>query len=179
MTHNDFMALICSRTSCRAYREEEVSRDDLNYCLEAARLAPSACNRQPWRFIVVQDKTLRSQICNAGLLPGLPMPWLKSAPIIIVLCLHKDMLTHKIAPLLSGIEYPLLDCGIAGEHLVLAAEARGLGTCWIGWFKTKFIKKLLHLPSAFQPVSLISIGHPAAPAEPRSRLPLEEIVLWK
>jgi len=172
-----FRKIIMARTSCRKYdATREVPEEALNACLEAVRMAPSACNRQPWRIIIVRDARLREEICAEGLLPGIPMPWLRDAPVIAVLCTARQMVVHKIIPLFSGINYDLIDCGIAGEHFVLAAEAQGLGTCWIGWFKAKKIRKLLGIPGNVEPLSLISLGYPAAITPPRSRLPMEEIV---
>lgn len=156
------LEIIRKRRSCRAYLPEHpVEEDKIELCLEAARLAPSACNKQPWRFIIVKDKELRKKICHEGLLPGIPMPWLNDAPVIVVLCVKLNVLTHIIAPHLSGLPYYMIDAGIAGEHFVLAAEAQGLGTCWIGWFNEKKVKKILAIPSGIRVLSLISLGYPA------------------
>ena len=170
-----FLNLARKRLSCRSYLEQPVPRELLDYCLEAARLAPSACNQQPWRFIVVSDPELRKQIADRALLPGLPMPWLQVAPVIVVLCAKKSPVTHIAAPLFSGIHYHLLDIGIAGEHFVLAAAEKGLGTCWIGWVKTKTTAKILGLSGSLKPIALIPVGYPAVSAEPRERLPLSDI----
>jgi nitroreductase len=171
----DFLQLVKSRTSCRSYQDKDVPDEVMENCLEAARQAPSACNQQPWRFIVVKDRELRERICGECFLPGLPMPWARQAPVIIVLCSKKSLVTHFLAPLLSGINYHLIDLGIAGEHLVLEAQAQGLGSCWIGWFNPKKVKKLLRLPSDFHPVSLLTMGYPQNVSEPRERLAMNEI----
>jgi len=171
----DFLQLVKSRTSCRSYQDKPVPDEVMKNCLEAARWAPSACNQQPWRFIVVKDRELRERICRECFLPGLPMPWARQAPVIIVLCSKKSMVTHFLAPLLSGINYHLIDLGIAGEHLVLEAQAQGLGSCWIGWFNPKKVKKLLRLPSDLHPVSLLTMGYPQNVSEPRERLAMNEI----
>lgn len=178
MKPKKMMKLFEQRTSCRSYMEKEVSDEMIGQCIEAARLAPSACNKQPWRFIIVKDATTRQKICDSCLLPGLPMPWLRKAPVIAVLCAKPETVTHKIAPMLSGVKYELLDCGIAGEHFVLAAEALNLGTCWIGWFAPRKLKKLLGIPRNIKPLSLISLGFPEERSEPRSRLATEEIVRY-
>ncbi|MEI6421658.1 MAG: nitroreductase family protein, partial [Lentisphaerota bacterium] len=128
----NFLELVKKRRSCRDYSEAPVPDDLLANCIEAARLAPSACNKQPWRFMIVKDCELRKSLCAEGLLPGLPMPWIRNAPVIVVLCSETSVFTHVIAPLISKVQYHLIDIGIAGEHFVLAAEAQGLGTCWIG-----------------------------------------------
>jgi nitroreductase len=171
----DILETIKKRTSCRCYQENAIPDDLIERCLEAARWAPSACNQQPWRFIVVKDRELRERICAECFLPGLPMPWAKQAPVIIVLCSKKSVVTHFLAPLLSGINYHLLDLGIAGEHLVLEAYEQGLGSCWIGWIQPRKIKKLLKLPFDMTPVSLITLGYPQQISQPGKRLELNEI----
>ena len=156
-----FLELVKKRTSCRKYLDKDVSDEKINYCLEAARHAPSACNKQPWHFVIVKDKQLRGSICKKALLPGLPMPWLHQAPVIIAVCSETSFFTHNIAPIFSGVKYNLIDIGIAGEHFVLAAEEQDLGTCWIGWFKEKQVKKLLSIPKNIKVLSLISLGYSA------------------
>ncbi len=171
----DLMEIIKQRTSCRSYQTKALPDEVLKRCLEAARWAPSACNQQPWRFIVIKDRELRERICAEGFLPGVPMPWAKQAPVIIALCSKKTVITHLLAPLLSGINYHLLDLGIAGEHLVLEAQEQGVGSCWIGWIKPKKIKKILKLPFDLTPVSLITLGYPQEISQPSKRLELNEI----
>lgn len=171
-----FLEMIRGRSSCRSYLEKDVEEWKIENCLEAARLAPSACNKQPWRFKVVKDKSLLEEICEKGLLPGISMPWLFEAPVIILLCTEENVVTHTLAPLLSGVKYQLIDAGIAGEHFVLAASAQGLGTCWIGWFKEKVIRKTLSVPRKLKIISLISLGYPAEIGEQPRKKELEEIV---
>jgi nitroreductase len=173
--NNTFLNLVKTRTSCRNYLAETVSPEAINYCLEAARWAPSACNKQPWRFIVVDAPELKQRISAGGLLPGVPMPWVAQAPVIVVICVRKTILTHWLAPLISGIKYHLIDIGIAGEHFVLAAQEQGLGTCWIGWFNKKSVKKILNLPNELEPVSMLTLGHPATENCTGTRLDLNEI----
>ena len=170
-----FLDLVKTRTSCRNYTRQPVTEEEINYCLEAARLAPSACNQQPWRFVIVREEMLRLALCERALLPGVAMPWMKNAPIIIAICADRSVFTHQLAPLISGVNYHLLDIGIAGEHLALAATAQGLATCWIGWFKEKQVKKILQIPARIQVLSLMTLGHPAEPPEPRSRLERKDI----
>ena len=157
---DNFLELIKNRTSCRSYLDKDVSEELIAYCLEAVKHSPSACNKQPWKFIIVKDKKLRDQIYKKGLLPGITMPWLKNAPVIVVICSDTSVLTHGIAPALSGVKYHLLDAGIAGEHFVLAAANKNLGTCWIGWFKEKQVKSILSIPKKNKVLSLISLGYP-------------------
>ncbi|HJO92258.1 MAG TPA: nitroreductase family protein [Victivallales bacterium] len=160
MKYSEFINLVNKRYSCRNYLDKGISDNIIEDCLEATRLAPSACNKQPWKFLVVRDSLLKKNICDRGLLPGLPMPWLKKAPVIIVMCAETSLITHKIAPLLSKVQYYPIDIGIAGEHLVLAAQSYNLGTCWIGWFNEKQVKKILSIPKRVKVLSLLSIGYP-------------------
>ena len=147
--------------------------------LDAACLAPSACNKQPWRFAVVVDEAVRMRLVNEAFLAGIPMKWAADAGAIIALGMEKSAITHKIAPRISGVDYPLLDLGIAGEHLVLQAEELGLGTCWIGWIKPKAVRRIVGWPRGIEPVGLITIGWPAAEdRKARPRLGRHETVKW-
>jgi nitroreductase len=171
----NFLELAKLRTSCRSYQDRPVPSETLAYCLEAAQVAPSACNQQPWRFVVVETPELRAELSKNALLPGIPMPWVATAPVIVVLCAKKSLAVHHIAAMVSGVHYHLIDLGIAGEHLVLAAAEQGLGSCWIGWFRAKQVRKILNLPRSLEPVSLITLGYPAGEAKTTERKPLSEI----
>jgi len=151
----------------------------LELMLEAARLAPSACNKQPWRFAVIEDERTRMRLIDEAFLAGIPMKWAGNAAVIVALGMEKSAITHKIAPRISGVDYPLLDLGIAGEHLVLQAEELGLGTCWIGWIRPKKVREIVAWPRTIEPVSLITVGWPASD-EPthRPRLPMDNILRW-
>lgn len=174
-----FIELVKHRTSCRSYTPGPVPKEHLERMLDAARLAPSACNKQPWRFAVVQDEVLRMRLINESFLTGIPMRWAENAGAIIALGMAKSAITHKVAPKISGVDYPLLDLGIAGEHLVLQAEELGLGTCWIGWIKPKVVRKIVGWPRNVEPVSLITVGWPvAADRKTRPRLAPEETTTW-
>ncbi len=177
-----FLDLCASRYSCRSYAAREVPRELLERVLEAARLAPSACNQQPWRFAVVTEASARERVCSRGLLPGSPCRWISGAPVLIVLGVRRSVVTHRLAPLFSRIDYPLLDAGIAGEHLVLAAEALGLGTCWVGWIRPRRLRRVVGWPGSVTPVALITLGWPAEGARPeksRPRKALDEMVSWE
>ena len=160
MENESFIHLVRHRTSCRAYKPDPVPRAHLELMLEAARLAPSACNKQPWRFAVVEDKTTRLQLVDTAFLKGIPMRWAAEAGALVALGMEKSIVTHKIAPKVSGVNYPLLDLGIAGEHLVLQAEELGLGTCWIGWIRPQRVRRIVGWPTSVEPVSLITVGWP-------------------
>jgi nitroreductase len=175
-----FGELVAARFSCRAYRSDPVPRAAVEQILEAARLAPSACNRQPWRFAVATDAALRARLLDEGILPGLGMTWAAAAPVILVLGMTKSLITHRVAPLLSQVEYPLLDLGIAGEHAILQATELGLGTCWIGWIRPAEVRRILGWPADIMPQALITVGWPASrPDRASPRLSLDELVTWR
>jgi nitroreductase len=175
-----FAELVAARFSCRAYRTDPVPRTAVEQILDAARRAPSACNRQPWRFVVATDPALRARLLNEGTLPGINMGWATQAPVILVLGVHRSSITHRVAPLLSRVEYPLLDLGIAGEHAVLQATELGLGTCWIGWIRPRAVRRVVGWPAHITPQSMITVGWPAArPERAAPRLSLNEIAAWR
>ncbi len=178
MTGDDFLSLVRQRFSCRSYRPDPVPETLIALLLEAVRLAPSACNKQPWRLAVVSDEPQRIRLCEEGLLPGMQRPWIRGAPVLIALGVARTTVTHRLAPLISGIDYPALDLGIAGEHLVLQATALGLGTCWIGWIRPPAVRRIVDWPRSIQPVSLISVGWPAESSESHrtGRKPLSDWV---
>ena len=178
----NILDIIARRSSCRSYRPDPVPREQLDCLVEAVRLAPSACNRQPWRLAVVLDTGLRGRIVKEGFLPGLPMPWAKIAPVLIVLGMQRSLVTHRLGASLSGVDYPWLDLGIAGEHLVLAATELGLGTCWIGWIRPRALVRIVGWPKTIKPAAVITVGYPVVPvpdagATP-SRKSVEKIVQW-
>lgn len=177
---SEFGKLVAARFSCRAYRSDPVSRAAVEQILEAARLAPSACNRQPWRFAVATDAALRTRLTGEGILPGLGMGWAAEAPVILVLGMKKSLVTHLVAPLLSQVDYPLLDLGIAGEHAILQATELGLGTCWVGWIRPKVVRRILGWPMDITPQAMITLGWPASrPDRASQRLSLDELVTWR
>ena len=179
MRNEPFINLVKQRTSCRSYDPKPVPREHLELMLEAARLAPSACNKQPWRFVVVQDEATRMRLIEEAFLAGIPMKWAADAGAIIALGMEKSAITHRIAPKISGVDYPLLDLGITGEHLVLQAEELGLGTCWIGWIRPKEVRRIVGWPRSIEAVSLITVGWPASEErKSRPRLSLEDITRW-
>ena len=181
-TGTSVAAAIARRVSCRAYKPDPVPQEHVLQILEAARLAPSASNQQPWRFAVVRDPGLRRRIVEEGFLPGVKMTWALDAPVHVVIGMERSFVTHRLGASVSGVDYPWVDIGIAGEHLVLAATELGLGTCWIGWIKPRAIARLVGWPRAVKPVVVITVGYPSEPGTgilPASRRkPLDEIVRW-
>ena len=178
---NNFLELTAKRRSCRAFDpEREISDAALDYCLQSAGRAPSACNRQPWRFMLVQNSDMRKKIIDEGLLPGIKHDWLHTAPCIVVLYVAVETITHRLAPLFSRVPYQFVDAGIAGEHFILAAAEQGLGTCWVGWIREKQLKSLLSIPKKHRLVALIPAGYPVDPCHfdspaPTSRKAIDDI----
>lgn len=171
------MQIIKQRHSCRAYDSDRPVPDDaLRHCLEAARQAPSACNKQPWRFVVIDDPEILTEIRERANLGGVANDWWRTAPVMVALGVDKNIVTHRLAPALSKIQYHLLDAGIAGEHFALAAASQGLATCWIGWFNQKAARKILQIPRGIDLVALFTLGYPIAePKKRSSRKELDEI----
>lgn len=172
-----FINLVKNRRSVRKYQERPVEREKIDLCLEAARLAPSACNAQPWKFIVFDNPESIKRLSNtafSGIYKN--SSFAGRAPVIILAVMTKGRLLPSLAGRFQGKYYPLIDLGIAGEHLILQATEMGLGTCWIGWFNTKGVSKLLKLSAKENPVALIPVGYPRDPRKKTtSRKALEEI----
>lgn len=175
--------IISKRRSTRSYKSDPVEKEKLIQVLEAARLAPSACNAQPWKFVVVETPQLKNDVTKEGL--GnlvVPNKWAQDAPVIIAVCSQTKFFVHSVAEKIQDVDYHLIDLGIACEHLVLKAEELGLGTCYIGWFRGKEIKKVLGLPKSYKVECLIVLGYPkddSAKYQPTPRKKLEEIAEFK
>ncbi|MDF7823084.1 nitroreductase family protein [Pontiellaceae bacterium B12227] len=179
MENKSFIELVKHRTSCRTYDPRPVPREHLELMLEAARLAPSACNKQPWRFAVAESAEVRQRLVQDTLRVGIEMKWAGNAGAIIAIGVVRKGMVHKVGTKISGVEYPQMDLGIAGEHLVLQAEELGLGTCWIGWIKQKPIREIVGWPKSIEPMGLITVGWPASnERKTRPRYSMDEIVKW-
>jgi nitroreductase len=166
----------------RRFNGLPVERGKIEQCLEAARLAPSAENKQPWRFVVFDDATEKERLAQAvfrGIYAASAR--LGEAPVLVCLLLKEDMIVNRLAGIGQGVQYQLVDAGIAGEHFVLAAAAQGLGTCWVGWFDTRGLTRHLKLARrGLKPVAIIAVGYPAEDASrpDRPRRCLAEIGFW-
>jgi nitroreductase len=170
-----FLDLVKKRRSIRRYRTDEVPHELIDTCLEAARYAPTACNTQSWRFIVVEGE-LKERLVRESL-GGMVVPnrFASEAPVIVVIAADLDLITHRVGGTLKGIEYHLIDAGIAGEHFVLQAAELGLGTCWIGWFDQKAVRRVLSLPSGWKVCSMLTLGYPLEPPVDKKRKALREM----
>ena len=173
-----FMELVKKRTSVRKYDTRPVKREDINRCLEAARLAPSACNSQPWHFIVVDNPELKDKLCTA-MLSGIygNNAFIKNAPVLAVVVGEKEQWLTQVGNFLRRTNFYLIDIGIACEHFILQAAELGIGTCWLGWFNEKAVKRLLAIPRNKRVDVIISMGYPAPDFYPleKNRKNLSEI----
>jgi len=169
--------LIRNRRSVRRYLDKPVEREKVLACLEAARLAPSAENVQPWRFLVVDDPEVKQRFAAAAFSGIYSFSrFAAKAPVLIVILARPDLLANHIGKHIQDISFYLIDVGIAGEHLALQAEELGLGTCWIGWFNTRRTRKFFHIPRPFKIVSMMALGyHEARPTSEKKRKTLAEI----
>ena len=161
---------ISKRRSIRAYKADPVADDKLEKVLRAARLAPSAANRQPWRIYVVKDEELRRRLKAAY-----PQRWFYEAPIILVIC----SIPSKAWSRRDGKNYADVDATIAFDHLILAAWEEGLGTCWIGAFDPQVVRSVLNLPPEEEPLAMTPLGYPEKVPNPTPRKALEDLVVFR
>ena len=169
--------LILKRQSDRRYdSSKKVARENIVKCLEAARLAPSACNSQPWKFVVVDSDELLPDMSSAAAGMGMNK-FAAQAPVIIAVVLEKMNFTAKIGSVIKDKEYRLLDIGIAVENFCLQAAELGLGTCIMGWFDEKKVAKLIGVRSRRIPL-LIALGYPEGEHREKSRKSIEEMSSW-
>ncbi|HOF88967.1 MAG TPA: nitroreductase family protein [Armatimonadota bacterium] len=165
-----FLELVTNRYSVRKYDCRPVPAEVLARILEAARLAPSACNTQPWRFFVVTNAAAR-----AALFPHERQAWISAAPVVLVACSYP---AHAWKRAYDGKNHADVDLAIAMEHLVLAATEAGLGTCWICAFDPAVFRQVLTLPPDMEPVAATPLGYSLDTPRPKHRKPLAEIVTY-
>ncbi len=158
-----------TRRSIRSFKSEPLKRERIEKVLDAARIAPSAANRQPWHFVVVTDAAKRESLAGAY-----GKEWCWGAPAVIVACARPGDAWRRN----DGANYSWVDVAIAFDHLTLAAHAEGLGTCWIGAFKPDVLRQLLDIPAELEPVAMTPLGVPEAASKPTGRKSLEEISTW-
>jgi len=162
---------IRKRQSVRSYSDRPVDRKIINQLLESARLAPSAGNRQEWRFVVVTDREKRKKLAKAAA----GQSFVEEAPVVIVCCAETDY--HKMR---SGYECYLFDVAIAIDHITLRAVELGLGSCWIGAFYEEEVKKILGIPDSIRVVELLAVGYPEVIEEKiKKRFDLEDIAYFE
>lgn len=176
---NGLLDLIFRRQSDRKYSNEPVTKEQLDRILEAARMAPSACNSQPWKFLVVDDPQLLRQIAEAASSKLLGMNgFADQAPLMIVVIREQANFSSKAGALLKKKDYSLIDIGIASENICLQAKAEGLGSCMLGWFDEVQVRKLLGIPRSKRVELIITIGHSLSDQREKKRKPPEQTVSY-
>ncbi|MCX6326316.1 MAG: nitroreductase family protein [Bacteroidia bacterium] len=168
------LELIISRQSDRKYSDKPVEKEKLDRIIEAARMAPSANNEQPWKFVVVTEPELLSKIADAASakLVGMNM-FVSQAPVMIVVVREKPDLPSKIGAIIKNKDYSLIDIGIASENICLQAMAEGIGSCMIGWFDERMLRKLLAVPRSKRVELIITLGYSLSEKRKKKRKPAE------
>jgi len=169
-----FLELVKNRYSVRNYKPDQVRDEDLQYILEAGRIAPSAVNYQPWKFIVVQDqKNLE------GVYKLYHREWFRQAPLVIILLADHDKAWKRA----DGKDHADIDVSIAADHMTLAATDRGLGTCWVCNFDKEKTINHFNLPAHLEPVVFLPVGYPDSKPDinrhNEKRKPMDEIVFFE
>lgn len=168
----EFMELALARSSVRRYSDRPVECEKLSLLLEAARLAPSAVNLQPWKFLVVTSRKGKEALCQSY-----TNEWFRTAPAYIVACGNHNTSWHRK---FDGKDHCDVDVAIAVEHICLCAAAQGLGTCWVCNFDPGKLGEYLALPEEWEPIAIIPVGYPEGDGavRPKSRKPIEEVTEW-
>ncbi len=166
----DVFTAISQRRSVRAYKAIEVEEEKLKKILEAARLSPSASNRQEWKFIVVRNKETKKKLARAAF----GQSFIGEAPVVLAACG-----TESKAIMACGQPAYTVDVSIACAFMILQACDLGLGTCWIGAFKEDEVKKLLKIPDSVRVVAMLPLGYPDEGPSQRSRKGLDQIICFE
>ena len=163
----EFLELVKRRYSCRNYQSKPVEQGKLDYIMECVRLAPSAVNRQPWKFRIIRSDEDRKKLCQCY-----SREWFTTAPVIIIASiLHDEEWVRS-----DGKHHGDIDIAIAVEHLCLAAAEQGVGTCWVCNFDAKLCKSLFALPDNEEAAVLIPLGYPADELREKNRKLISEII---
>ena len=166
-----FAELVKIRQSVRSYERTPVEPEKLRLLVESVRLAPSASNSQPWKLIIVDEPELKNRVARATFSRTISFNrFAPEAPVIAVLTVERPRAITQIGGWLKRREFPLIDIGIAAEHFCLQATELGLGTCMLGWFDERTIKKLLAIPRTTRVGLLITVGYPEPGYLPRPKI---------
>ncbi len=166
----EFSELVTKRYSVRAYKPVPVEEDKLKQVLEAARLAPTAANRQPFQLIVIHTEGKQAELKRLY-----HREWFSRAPLIIGVCaIPAQAWVNR-----EGKNYADVDAAIVMDHLVLAAANLGLGTCWVAAFDPQVAREMLRLPEGVEPIAFTPLGYPADQPGPKERKPLSELVRYE
>ena len=173
------LSLMKNRQSERKYIDRPVEREKIERITEAGRLSPSACNGQPWHFVVVDDPALRDEVAAATESVVLRMnAFVREAPVLIVVVREKSNFNSRAGDLIKQKDYSLIDIGIATASMIYQAAAEGLGTCIIGWVDDKRIRKALGIPSSRKVELVISAGYTENRLREKSRKPPGNVITF-
>lgn len=179
MDGKEMIRLLESRQSERAYIDRPVEKEKIERITEAGRLAPSACNGQPWKFIVVDEPDMKQKVAAATEAAVLRMNmFVRQAPVIIVVIREKSNLSSRAGDLIKKKDYSHIDIGIATASMVYQAAAEGLGTCIVGWLDESRMRKLLGIPGKKRIELVISVGYTDNQYRKKSRKPAGETVTY-
>lgn len=167
----EYSELIATRYSVRAYRPDQVEDEKLHTVLEAARLAPTAANRQPIQLVVMYTAGREEEIGKIY-----RRPWFVQAPLVIAVCAISSQAWVRESDRFNA---RLIDAAIVADHLILAATNLGLGTCWVAAFNVEAARSVLHLPDEVEPIIFTPLGYPADEPGPKIRKPLTELVRYE
>lgn len=178
MSVDKFYKLVQDRQSTRAFDpDKKIDREIIGRILEAGRLSPSACNAQPWHFIVVDDPELKNQVADATASKILRLNhFAKQAPVHIIVVEEKVNISSGFGGMVKNKQFAFLDIGIAAAHICLAAEAEGLGTCILGWFAEEKVKSMLNIPDNRRVVLDILLGYSTQDLRDKKRKSIEDVV---
>ena len=172
-----FLDLVKTRQSVRKYLDKPVEREKVERCLEAARLAPSANNSQPWSFIVIDDPKLKEAVARKTFDSVISFNRFSlQAPVLILIISERPSFFSRIGGAVKNKQFSLIDIGITAEHLCLQAAEEGLGTCILGWFNEKGVKELLSISPSKRVEIVITVGYPESTIiRPKKRKPIDQI----
>jgi len=172
-----FLDLVKARQSVREYLSKEVEREKIERCLEAARLAPSANNSQPWSFIVVEDPRLKDAVARNTFDKLISFNRFSlQAPVLILIISERPSFFSRIGSAIKDKQFSLIDIGITAEHFCLQATEEGLGTCMLGWFNEKGVKALLNISPSQRVELIITMGYPESnQIRPKKRKSIDQI----
>ncbi|MDD1678278.1 MAG: nitroreductase family protein [Methanomicrobiales archaeon] len=166
MNSSEFFPFLTARASVREYRRDGVEPEDLEFLLACASTAPSAGNREAWDVIAVTDPKMKEALSRSAL----HQRHVAEAPLVLVVCARYDRSMSRYGE--RGTLYAIQDATIACTYLMLAAHARGLGSCWTGAFQEEGVRELLNIPAPVRPVALLTVGKGTLPLSRTGRMPV-------
>lgn len=176
MLMNYFLSLAEKRESVRRYQDKEVEREKITKIIEACRISPSACNSQPWKFVVVDEPELKNRLAKTTYdFVAQFNRFVPRAPVIVALVIERPTWFANIGGKMKEKDFSFIDNGIVASYFCLQAAELGLGTCMLGWFNEKKAKKMLNIPENKRISLLITLGYPAKDNRKKIRKSLNEI----